>query len=146
MILFHPRALWWGLLALPIIGFYLWRFRHPRLPVAAGWLWQQALAAAPHGRAWRPWRGPLSLLLELLLLALLVWALADPHRPLSLTPLAQRPSYAAAEAGQMAAAISRQAQRPDALGEAPAIWPWLLAAAVLLLVVEWGLYQRRWTS
>ena len=46
----------------------------------------------------------------------------------------------------MAAAISGRAQPPAAFSEAQASWPWLLTAAAMLLVVEWGLYQRRWTS
>ena len=145
MILAHPRALFWGLVAIPSSAF----ISGGPAPAAAGGR-RMAVAEGPGGgpsrAAWRPWRGPLSLLLQLLMLACLVWAMADPRAPVSLTPLAQQSSYAAEEAGQMAAAISSQAQRPEALGDATpsgrGSWP----RRCLLLVVEWGLYQRRWTS
>lgn len=72
----HPAALLWGLLAIPVVLLYLWRLRSRRQPVATGFLWEQVFA----GRGTRSrWRHPASLVLQLLILALLVAALAEPH-------------------------------------------------------------------
>ena len=75
----NPAALGAALLAVPIIVFYLWRFRLPQMPISAPQLWQEALAAEPSRIAWRPWRGPVSLVVQLMVMALLVLALADPR-------------------------------------------------------------------
>jgi hypothetical protein len=104
----NPAALWAGLLAVAIVALYLRRSRLPQLPITAPRLWQAALAAEPSRLAWRPWRGPVSLVVQLAVLALLVLALADP--------------------------------RFDGLR----LWRWLAAAAIVLLLVEWPLYRRRW--
>jgi hypothetical protein len=104
----NPPALWAGLLAVPIVALYLRPFRLPQLPISAPQLWQEALAAEPSRLAWRPWRGPVSLVVQLMVLAFLVLALADPQW--------------------------------DGLR----LWRWLAAAAIVLLAVQWPLYQRRW--
>ncbi len=75
----NPAALWAGLLAVPIVILYLRRPRWRQLPVSAAWFWQDALAAEPTRTVWQPWRGPVSLAVQLTTLALLVLAWADPR-------------------------------------------------------------------
>jgi hypothetical protein len=81
----NPEGLWGAVLAAPIVFWYLRPARWPRQPVAAAWLWQQALALEPARAAWQRYRDAVSLAVALLVLALLVLALADPQigRPLS---------------------------------------------------------------
>jgi hypothetical protein len=81
----NPEGLWGAVLAAPIVFWYLRPARWPRQPVAAAWLWQQALALEPARAAWQRYRDAVSLAVALLVLALLVLALADPQigRPLT---------------------------------------------------------------
>ncbi len=115
MVFANPMALAWGLLAAAIVMLYRREVRRPRVPIAAGMIWQQVLAEEPSRAGWQRWRHRVSLAAQLTVLALLVTALADPRLP--------------------------------------AFWPFAWPArlipaslAVVLLAVEWGLYQRRWTS
>lgn len=75
----NPAALWALLLAVPIVILYLRRSRWRPLPTATPWLWQEALAVEPFRAFWQPWRGPVSLAVQLTILVLLVLALADPR-------------------------------------------------------------------
>ena len=104
----NPAALWTGLLAAVIVVLYLGRPRLRQLPTSVPALWREALAAEPARSAWQPWRGPVSLAVQLTILALVVLALADP------------------------------------LVGGLRLRTWLAAAAAVLLVGEWFLYQHRW--
>jgi len=81
MALAHPWTLLLGLLAVVVV----WLYRRPqpvaRLQTGLGPLWQEALQADPWRLKWQRWRGPASLAVQLLVLALVVVALADPHVP-----------------------------------------------------------------
>jgi hypothetical protein len=74
----NPEALWWALLAVPIAFLYLTRTRPRRHPVATGFLWAQAVDEQKLRSRWRPWRQPVSLLLQLTVLALIVLSMAGP--------------------------------------------------------------------
>ena len=88
-----PLAFWLFALAAPIIGFYLMRARVRRRPVTSLLFWDQLMTQARTSPLWRQLRRWLSLLLQLLLLALIVLALGRPildwqtekRRPIALT-------------------------------------------------------------
>lgn len=69
----QPAQLLWGLFALPIVALYYWTFRRQRENVATYALWISALARRS---PWSRWRQPVSLAVQLSLLALLVMSLA----------------------------------------------------------------------
>ena len=71
----NPHAMYWLLLAVPIVLLYARRTPSPRQAVATAWLWQQVLP--PNDRR-RRWREPVSLAVQVVILALLVVALANP--------------------------------------------------------------------
>jgi hypothetical protein len=77
----HPFAFCWGLLAIPIVILYLRRLRLPQEQIATGMIWQQVLAEQRARSAWRRWRRGVSLAVQLAMLALLVFALAEPQIP-----------------------------------------------------------------
>ncbi len=71
-----------GLAALPLlVGIYLLRRRHRRLPVSALFLWNHALPPRQGGTRVHPARLPWLFLLELAILTLLALAAADPLIP-----------------------------------------------------------------
>ncbi len=76
----HPMALCWGLAAAAVIVLYLRRVRGPRQPASAAMFWDQVLADAWLRRRWQRWRNVVSALVQLLILALVVVALAEPRR------------------------------------------------------------------
>jgi hypothetical protein len=79
MTLANPLALFWGLLAVPIVMLYARRVRLRRQPVATGMIWQQVFADEQARGAWRRWRHAVALAVQLLVLTLLVLAMADPQ-------------------------------------------------------------------
>jgi len=78
MTLFNPSGLAWVLLAVPIVVLHLVRVRPRRRSVPAGFLWDRVFSTDRPRAAWWPWRGPVSLFVELAILALVVLALAEP--------------------------------------------------------------------
>ena len=73
-----PQALYWLLLALPIMGFFLLRQRRRRVAVPSVMFWEQVYEEDRPRWWWRRLRHVVSLLLQLLLLLLLALALANP--------------------------------------------------------------------
>ena len=73
-----PRAWWFALLALPVIALYILRVRLRRAPVATTLFWEQVFEERRPRAFWRRLRHPLSLLAQLLFLALLLSAILDP--------------------------------------------------------------------
>lgn len=73
-----PVAAWLGLLALPIIAFYLLKTRQRRRLVPTLLFWQSLKPKMESSPFWRKLRRWLSLALQLLILALLVAALMHP--------------------------------------------------------------------
>ena len=138
----HPQALCGLLLAVPIILLYARKIPRPQQVVATNMLWRQVL---PRGKR-KDWRGPVSLVVALVILTLLVLAAADPR----VKPTAeQSPSSARAAASQTSLdPESAAAQAIAGVGPVditPAVpWSvkWLGVLAIALLTVEWCLYQR----
>lgn len=127
----NPSAFWWLLLAIPIVILYLRRHPAPRQLTATTAIWQQVLAEQPIRSWWHRWRSSASLAVQLAILGLLVFALADPD-PGGLIYLR---------------VIYRQAA--PVFGHRPVtswLWSSLLGAAVGAIAVEWCLYHRRWTN
>jgi hypothetical protein len=78
MNLAHPTLLFWALLAIPIAACYLLKVRLRRVAVPTLLFWSRVFEQKAAQSPWRRLRYPLSLFLQLLLLTLLVFALADP--------------------------------------------------------------------
>jgi hypothetical protein len=75
----HPNQLYWGLLAIPLVILaYTRRAALRRAPVAADWIWAEILGQDRVRSAWLRWRRNASLVVQLVILAALVFALADP--------------------------------------------------------------------
>ncbi|MHB1558460.1 MAG: vWA domain-containing protein [Isosphaeraceae bacterium] len=78
MNLVHPAALALGALALPIVAFYILKVRLRRVPVSTLLFWEQIFEEKKPRSLWQTLRHWISLLMQLAVLALLVFALADP--------------------------------------------------------------------
>ena len=74
-----PSALAFALIALPIIVFYILKVRLRQVPVSTNMFWKQIFDEKPPRSIWQKFRHLLSLLVQLLLLALMVFALANPY-------------------------------------------------------------------
>ena len=74
-----PLALIAGLLAIPILLLYMLRLRRREVTVSSTFLWQQILQDREANTPWQKLRRNLLLFLQLLILALLVFALARPY-------------------------------------------------------------------
>ena len=74
----YASALWWVLLAAPIIFFYLLKLKRKRVNVPSVLLWQRALQEIEANAPFRRLRRSLLLLLQLAALGALVFALAHP--------------------------------------------------------------------
>ena len=78
--LLAPAALAAGALAIPILVVYMLRSRRPRQVIPSTFLWQTATKNVSATRPWDRIRANVLLILQLLLLAALVLALARPYR------------------------------------------------------------------
>ena len=74
-----PIALAWAALAVPIVFFYILKIRLRQAPVSTTIFWQQIYDEKRPRSIWQMLRHLVSLLVQLLLLALLVFALAQPY-------------------------------------------------------------------
>lgn len=74
-----PSALAFAALAIPIIIFYMLKLRRQPARVSSLFLWQQVIEDRQANAPWQKLRRNLLLLLQLLILALLVMALARPY-------------------------------------------------------------------
>lgn len=72
----NPLALWFGLLAAPIIILYLLKIRRKEVEVSSTLLWRMALRDRQANAPWQKLRRNLLLLLQLVILALMVLAVA----------------------------------------------------------------------
>ncbi len=73
-----PIALLGGLLAIPIVLLYMLRLRRREVVVSSTFLWQQIVRDNEANTPWQKLRRNILLLLQLIILALLVFALARP--------------------------------------------------------------------
>src|SRR4029453_5843329 len=78
MSLANPTALFWLLLAIPVVVFYILKIRLRRVPVSTVIFWRQIFEEKKPRSLWQRLRHLLSLLVQLVLLALLIVALAEP--------------------------------------------------------------------
>src|SRR5262245_56850298 len=74
----NPTSLLWFGLAMPIIVFYILKIRLRRVPVSTILFWQQIFEQKQPRSIWQHLRHLLSLLVQLAMLMLLVFALAEP--------------------------------------------------------------------
>ncbi|MDB5343698.1 MAG: hypothetical protein JWP89_2075 [Schlesneria sp.] len=74
-----PGSLLWLALGVPIIIFYILKIRLRRLPVSTVMFWTQVLEEQNPRSIWQRLRHLVSLLLQLAMLALLAFAVADPY-------------------------------------------------------------------
>ncbi len=74
----NPMAMIWAGLAVPIIAFYILKIRLRRVPVSTVMFWEQIFEQKQPRSIWQHLRHLLSLLVQLAMLALLVFALAEP--------------------------------------------------------------------
>lgn len=81
MNLLTPAFLALGALAVPIIVLYMLRLRRREVPVSSVMLWQRLIQDREANTPWQKLRRNLLLLLQLLILAALVFALARPFIP-----------------------------------------------------------------
>jgi hypothetical protein len=79
MTILHPKALIWASLAVPVVLLYLWRTPPRRRLVATGFLWERVLGASGRRATWWSYRHPISLGVQLVFLAIVVLALAEPR-------------------------------------------------------------------
>ncbi|MCA9056503.1 MAG: BatA and WFA domain-containing protein, partial [Planctomycetaceae bacterium] len=73
-----PAALFWLALTVPIVVLYILKVRLRRVPVSTNLFWKQIYEEKPPRSIWQYLRHLLSLLLQLALLALLAFAVAEP--------------------------------------------------------------------
>src|SRR5436190_1851588 len=74
----NPAALIWFALAIPIVVFYILKIRLRRMPVSTILFWQQIFEQKQPRSIWQHLRHLLSLLVQIALLCLLVFALTEP--------------------------------------------------------------------
>ena len=78
MNLTNPTALSWLLLAVPLVVFYVLKIRLKRVPVSTVLFWRQIFDEKKPRSLWQRLRHLVSLLVQLILLALIVSALTEP--------------------------------------------------------------------
>src|SRR5215211_8799251 len=78
MSLANPFSLWWLLLVIPVVVFYILKIRLKRVPVSTVLFWRQIFDEKKPRSLWQKLRHLVSLLVQLLLIALLVAALTEP--------------------------------------------------------------------
>jgi hypothetical protein len=78
MSLANPTALFWLLLAIPVVVFYILKIRLKRVPVSTVIFWRQIFDEKKPRSLWQRLRHLVSLLVQLALLALLIAALTEP--------------------------------------------------------------------
>src|SRR5438874_429459 len=80
MSLANPTALFWLLLAIPVVVFYILKIRLKRVPVSTVIFWRQIFDEKKPRSLWQRLRHLVSLLVQLAILALMVFALTEPFR------------------------------------------------------------------
>lgn len=123
-----PLGLLGGLLAIPILLLYMLRLRRREVPVSSNFLWQQILLDREANTPWQRLRRNLLLLLQLLILAALVFALARPfvvvpsvsagQTALLLDASASMNATDSADGSRFAEARRRALEIVDTMGEA----------------------------
>ncbi|HEV3164953.1 MAG TPA: BatA and WFA domain-containing protein [Isosphaeraceae bacterium] len=78
MNLANPLALAWASLAIPIVIFYILKIRQRRVPVSTTLFWRQIFEEKQPRSLWEYLRHLLSLLVQVAILAFLVFALTEP--------------------------------------------------------------------
>ncbi len=110
-----PAALWWALLAVPVVLLHVLRPRRPPRVVSSTLLWRAVERPVTSAVPFRMLRPSWLLLLQLLAVGLLTAALADPVR-VEATPLAEHTVFLIDGSGSMLALDGR----PDRIADARA--------------------------
>jgi hypothetical protein len=143
---FYPQALYALLLAVPIMLLYSRKASRPRHVVATSMLWRQVLPLDNR----KDWRGPMSLAVQLAILALLVLALADPRAKPTAKQTPSSPQATASQTSLNQEDAAVQAIAGIGLVDITPAVPWSVrwfgALAIVILTVEWCLYQRCWMT
>ena len=78
MNLANPAAIAWAALAIPIVALYILKIRQRRVLVSTNLFWRQIFEEKRPRSLWETLRHLISLLVQIALLSLLVFALAEP--------------------------------------------------------------------
>jgi Mg-chelatase subunit ChlD len=111
----NPAGLWLGLLALPVLALHVLRPRRPAVEVSSTFLWREVAKPVSVAAPWQKLRPSVLLFLQLLAVALLAVAVAQPVRTTS-AHLARHTVFIVDASGSMAAVDGR----PDRLEAAKA--------------------------
>jgi hypothetical protein len=79
----NPAALWFALISIPIIVFYLLKIRRKEVEISSTLLWRMALRDQQANAPWQKLKRNLVLLLQLIILALMVLAIARLAFPMA---------------------------------------------------------------
>ncbi len=109
----NPAGLWLGLLAIPIVVLHILRPRRPPVEVSSTFLWRAVERPVSVAAPWQKLRPSTLLALQLLAVALLAAAVAQPVRPTA-ARLAEHTVFILDASGSMAATDGS----PDRLDEA----------------------------
>ena len=111
----NPVGLWFGLLALPVLALHVLRPRRPAVEVSSTFLWREVARPVSVAAPWQKLRPSVLLALQLLAVALLAAAVAQPVRT-TRAKLALHTVFIVDASGSMAAVDGR----PDRLEAAKA--------------------------
>lgn len=98
----NPAGLWLGLLALPVLALHVLRPRRPAVEVSSTFLWREVARPVSVAAPWQKLRPSTLLVLQLLAVALLAAAVAQPVRT-TRAPLARHTVFIVDASGSMAA-------------------------------------------
>jgi len=98
----NPAGLWLGLLAIPILVLHILRPRRPPVEVSSTFLWKAVARPVSVAAPWQKLRPSVLLAAQLLAVALLVAAVAQPVRPTA-ARLAEHTVFILDASGSMAA-------------------------------------------
>ncbi len=133
MILRNPAALWLGLLALPVVVLHLLRPRRRARAVSSTYLWRELAVPVSAASPWQRLRPSALLFLQLLAVALLAVAAAQPTR-LTDAPLARHTVFVVDTSGSMAALDGAPDRLARAKQRARELWSELPAGGIASLV------------
>ncbi|MBZ0275371.1 MAG: VWA domain-containing protein, partial [Anaerolineae bacterium] len=129
-----PLALLGALLGIPILLLYMLRLRRREVMVSSTFLWQQVVQDNEANTPWQRLRRNILLLLQLLILALLVFALARPFIVVPAVTAGQVELLLDASASMNATDINGQSRFEEAKRQALAILDTLAAEDTMTVI------------
>ncbi len=130
----NPAGLWLGLLAIPIVVLHILRPKRPPVEVSSTFLWEAVSRPVSVAAPWQRLRPSTLLVLQLLAVALLAAAVAQPVRPTA-ARLAEHTVFILDASGSMAAADGSPDRLDEARDEARDLRRQLPAGGVASIVV-----------